>query len=101
MLKIKYICVCLLMLAPIGAMAANNLSGHKIYQRQCAICHGQNGISSMASAPSFKRGEGLFKPDFALLAHLQKGKNACPSFQGMLREKEMFDVIAYIRTLYP
>ena len=81
--------------------AASSADGSKIYQRNCVICHGADGISTMANAPSFKRGQGLFKSDFALIEHLQRGKNACPSFMGILREKQMRDVIAYIRTLFP
>lgn len=81
--------------------AASTAEGSLVYQRNCAVCHGMDGIASMANAPNFKRGQGLFKSDFALIEHLQRGKNACPSFLGILRDKQMYDVIAYIRTLFP
>ncbi len=91
----------LLALSPIAGNAASAKDGRDLYQRHCTFCHGGDGISSMPSAPSFKRGEGLYQSDFALLEHLQKGKNACPSFLGIMREREMYDVIAYLRTLFP
>ena len=90
-----------LAMAPIQGHAGSTQDGRDLYQRHCVMCHGMDGNSSMANAPSFKRGEGLFKSDFALLEHLQKGKNACPSYLGVMRDREMYAVIAYIRTLFP
>ena len=101
MRKISYLIVGLVVLGQSIAMAAGSGEGQKIYQRDCAMCHGVQGISVMASAPSFKRGQGLLKSDFALKEHIKKGKNACPSFIGILRDQQIFDVIAYMRSLYP
>lgn len=101
MLKFKLLLLYLVLFLPAQLMAASTAEGQKLYQQNCVMCHGMNGISMMANAPSFKRGQGLFKSDFALLDHLKKGRNACPSFMGILRKQDMFDVIAYIRTLYP
>lgn len=101
MLKPNLLLFYLALLASTQLMAASTAEGRKLYERNCVSCHGMNGISMMANAPSFKRGEGLFKSDFALQEHLKRGKNACPSFMGIMREQEMFDVIAYIRTLFP
>ena len=82
------------------AQAANTNEGKKLYDRHCAMCHGLQGKSTMANAPNFKRGEGLFKSDFDLQAHIKKGKNACPAFTGLLKPQQIFDVIAYLRTFY-
>lgn len=101
MLKFKLLLLYLMLFLPVQLMAASTIEGQQLYQRNCVMCHGMDGNSMMANAPSFKRGQGLFKSDFALLDHLKKGRNACPSFMGILREQDMFDVIAYIRTLYP
>lgn len=101
MLKPRLLLLYLVMLLPLPLMASSTVEGQKLYQRNCVTCHGTNGISMMANAPSFKRGEGLFKSDMTLQQHLKKGRNACPSFLGILREQDMFDVIAYIRTLFP
>lgn len=101
MMKSKLLLIYLVLLLPVQSMASSTIEGQKLYRQNCAMCHGMNGISTMATTPSFKRGQGLFKSDFVLLEHLKNGRNACPSFMGILREQDMHDVIAYIRTLYP
>jgi mono/diheme cytochrome c family protein len=83
------------------AYASDINQGRKIYQQNCSICHGENGNSTMANAANFKRGEGLFQSDQSLLKRIQAGERACPAFRGILTEQKIFDVIAYIRTLYP
>ncbi len=83
-----------------SVMAANTALGKQIYKQNCSICHGIQGISSMPSAPDFKRGNRLMQSDFAIVEHLKKGKNACPTFIGILKKQQMFDVIAYLRTFY-
>ena len=49
--------------------------------------------------PDFSRSNILFRPDTALFASVKAGKGAMPGFLGILRERELFDVIAYLRTL--
>ena len=82
-----------------AALASDVANGGKIYQRYCAMCHGNNGNSVMAGAANFNRGEGLFQSEYSLLARIKSGKNACPAYRGILSEQEIFDVIAYTRTL--
>jgi mono/diheme cytochrome c family protein len=83
-----------------GNLLASDIgNGRQIYQRHCAMCHGQNGDSVMAGAANFNRGEGLFQSEYSLLARIKSGKNACPAYRGILSEQKIFDVIAYIRTL--
>ena len=96
--------ICLAIFLAIAVNTAQSASikeGGSVYQRECAMCHGMSGMSSMAGAPNFKRGQGLMKPDVSLVEHLKNGKNACPSFLGILRDRQMYDVVAFIRTLYP
>jgi len=90
----------ILLQSPSLVQAANTNEGKKLYDRNCAMCHGTQGTSTMANAPDFKHGEGIFKSDFALQKHILKGKNACPAFIGLLKQQQIFDVIAYLRTLY-
>lgn len=97
----KYILITMLLVNFFNtAQSASLIEGNNVYQRECAMCHGVNGMSSMAGAPDFNRGQRLMKPDASLVEHLKNGKNACPSFLGILRENQMYDVVAYIRTLY-
>lgn len=64
------------------------------------MCHGINGQSTMAGASNFNRGEGLFQSDQKLLERIKNGKRACPAYRGILTEQKIFDVIAYVRTLF-
>ncbi|VAX01449.1 hypothetical protein MNBD_GAMMA22-1958 [hydrothermal vent metagenome] len=86
--------------SPMWLYAANTTQGKLLYDQNCSICHGAQGISTMSSAPNFKRGEALSQSDFTLLKHINSGKNACPAFIGILQQQQVFDVIAYLRTLY-
>ncbi len=79
--------------------AADSIKGDKIYQQNCSNCHGTHGVSNISGVADFSRGEGLFKSDVELLKLLQRGKGMMPAYQGRLSDKELLDVIAYMRTL--
>jgi cytochrome c6 len=89
-----------LLLAGGAAQAGDTNKGRQMYGTHCAICHGQSGRSTMAGTPNFDRGEGLLRPDSELLASIRSGKNACPAFRGILTDREILDVIAFLRTLH-
>jgi cytochrome c6 len=80
--------------------AADTIKGGRLYATNCALCHGASGISVMPGAPNFARGDGMLRPDMTLLAAIRTGKNAMPAFQGMLADRDIMDVIAYLRTLH-
>lgn len=82
---------------PVGA--ANVMEGQQIYNQHCIGCHGMGGMSPIPNAPNFARGERLMQPDMALLQTIKAGKMTMPSFNGMLRDQQILDVIAYLRTL--
>lgn len=79
--------------------AADVFKGKQIYSTSCSICHGHAGIATFPGAPNFARKEGILKPDFTLLSTIRSGRNAMPAFQGILSDRDIMDVIAYIRTL--
>nr|MDP2191910.1 cytochrome c [Rhodoferax sp.] len=89
-----------LLLACGAAQGADTNKGRQLFAANCAICHGQTGRSVMPGAPNFDRGEGLLRPDFTLLTAIRSGKNAMPAFQGILPDRDILDVIAYLRTLH-
>ncbi|TNF86904.1 MAG: c-type cytochrome [Gammaproteobacteria bacterium] len=89
-----------LILATSPAVASDINLGRSIYQRHCVSCHGADGSGSMAGAPDFRRGRGLMQSDQALVSRIENGKRACPAYRGILKEQEILDVIAYIRTLF-
>ncbi len=79
--------------------AADIARGGQTYALHCAGCHGPAGQGVMPGAPRFNRGERLLQSDLALLNTVKTGKNAMPAFMGVLRDREILDVIAYVRTL--
>lgn len=88
-----------LLLAMTAARAADTQNGAKLYAQYCLSCHGANGKGSFAGVPDFSRSNTLFRSDGALFASIRAGKGAMPGFLGILRERDLFDVIAYLRTL--
>lgn len=83
----------------IPGRAADIIKGRQIYLMHCASCHGATGISVMPGAPSFARNESMFQPDMTLVRSIRNGKNVMPAYMGILTDREMFDVVAYLRTL--
>lgn len=81
------------------ALAADVAQGQRLYQIHCAACHGARGESMIPNAPNFSRGERLMQADFALMATIRSGKVSMPAFAGVLRDQQILDVIAYLRTL--
>lgn len=80
--------------------AADTFKGRQLYTANCSVCHGANGRSVIPGAPNLDRGDGMMRPDFTLLAAIRSGKNAMPAFQGILTDRDIMDVIAYMRTLH-
>lgn len=86
-------------LAASPAAAADVQRGGTIYASHCAVCHGANGNPVMPGAPNFRRIGSLMRPDLQLLSVIRSGKGAMPGYFGVLRDREILDVIAYLRTL--
>jgi len=84
---------------PFIGVAADIMQGRNHYETYCRSCHGGDGRGVIAGAPDFSRGQGLMKPDAALASGLRSAKGGMPSFQGILREQQLLDVVAYLRTL--
>lgn len=82
-----------------NSCAADIAKGGKLYAKHCATCHGVDGVNVMPDAPNFAISERLLRPDVFILATIKEGKNAMPSYQGALKDQDILDVIAYIRTL--
>ena len=81
------------------ASGADIVRGAELYQRYCANCHGQTGLSTWPGAPNIARREGMMQADQALLQKLRAGRGAKPAFQGLMTDPEILSVIAYSRTL--
>ena len=83
----------------ITASAADIGKGGALYATHCATCHGANGRPVMPCTPDFRRMEGLMRPDTQLLHSIRAGKGPMPAYFGVLRDREILDIVAYLRTL--
>ncbi len=81
------------------AQAADPLKGAKTYNERCSDCHGPRGVPTMPGVPDFSRNQRLMQTDMDLIKTISVGKGMMPAFQGVLSEREILDVIAYLRTL--
>jgi cytochrome c6 len=82
-----------------STQAGDVLRGGELYQRHCASCHGAGGKPVLPTAPDFTRHNTLLKPDLTLLAAIRKGRGAMPAYDGVLREREILDIVTHLRTL--
>jgi cytochrome c6 len=93
----------LLLVAGLGfaapGFAADINNGGRLYSLHCAGCHGANGVPTMVGAPDFKRSQVLLRPDAQLAQSLKRGRGAMPAYLGIMNERELLDVVAYLRTL--
>lgn len=80
------------------SMALDLVNGRKIYERHCMGCHSPAGQGVMPNMPNFERGDRLFKTDRELIDSVRDGNGVMPSFNGILDDRQMEDVVAYLRT---
>jgi cytochrome c6 len=79
--------------------AGSVFDGREVYQQYCLGCHGPSGEGMMPGMPNFSRGERLFRSDRELIEAVKDGNGVMPAFYGILKEKEIEDVVAFLRTL--
>jgi cytochrome c6 len=81
------------------AHAGDPLRGAGLYQQHCTSCHGSSGRPVLPTAPDFTSVDALLKPDMALVASIRAGRGAMPAYQGQLRDRDILDIVAHLRTL--
>lgn len=81
------------------AQAADTKRGGEVYNQHCVNCHGQRGVPMMPGVPDFSRGQRLMQSDLDLIKAISRGRGMMPSYQGLLSESDILNVIAYLRTL--
>ncbi len=94
-------CLMLLLLVLIGgegAWASDVFKGREIYMRECMACHGNAGEGNMPGLPNFQESQTLFKTDSALYDIIRDGRGIMPGFGGLLKDEEIRDVTAYLRS---
>lgn len=81
------------------ASAADHRRGGSLFQEHCAMCHGATGAPAIGGVPDLRRGLAMMRPDRQLLATLRNGRTTMPGYLGRLSDRDLLDVIAYMRTL--
>jgi cytochrome c6 len=81
------------------AQAADPQQGVKFYTKHCQNCHGATGVAQMPGVPDFSRSQGLLRSDNDLLQFIRNGSGMMPAYRGLLSDRDILDVIAYLRTL--
>jgi cytochrome c6 len=89
----------LLALASLQAFGGDTLHGAELYRQHCSACHGAGGRPVLPTAPDFTQHTTLLKPDLTLLAAIRRGSGAMPSYDGVLRDRDILDIVAHLRTL--
>ncbi len=79
--------------------AADVQRGAELYRQHCAACHGPGGRPVLPGAPDFTQPMALLKPDLKLLESMKSGRGAMPAYAGLLRDRELLDLVAHLRTL--
>lgn len=72
----------------------------ELFQRNCAICHGQEGEGRQVgtlNVPSLRAGRAAADPDDRLLAQIQNGGNGMPPFKWSLTDDQMQDLLRFVR----
>lgn len=89
-----------LALCAASAEAADVMRGRDLYAAHCAVCHGPSGVPRMPGAPGFSRGEAMFQPDGALLQRIRVGRNTMPAYEGVLPDRDILNIVAFLRTMH-
>ncbi len=84
--------------APVAAVD-DLAAGKAVYDRYCMGCHGPNGEGMMPGMPNFALGERLNTTDRDLAERIRQGNGVMPGFAGILSDREIEEVVAYIRSL--
>ena len=85
-------------LGAVPAQASDPLRGSDLWSLHCQVCHGARGRPLLPAAPDLSQPQALFKPDTTLLAAIRSGRGAMPAFQGLLRDRDILDIVAHMRT---
>jgi cytochrome c6 len=83
-----------------AAHAGDPGRGQPVYAMHCVHCHGETGRPVWPGTPDFKRSTVLLQPDARLVAAIRRGRGPMPGYAGVIRDRDMPDLVAYLRTLH-
>ncbi len=87
-----------------GIVAAAQGSGANTYKAKCMMCHAADGSGNTPAGkatktPPFNSPEMLKMSDTEFISYTKNGRGKMPAYSGKLTDKEIIDVVTYIRTL--
>lgn len=89
------------LVGPAQVLAAGDIfRGKELYQQKCASCHGADGKPAMLGIPDFSRGEAVLKTYEELAEVVRSGRGMMPGFRSQMKDQDVFDVVAFIKTLF-
>jgi len=94
---IPFVLFVLLQLSFFTAMANDLAKGREIFIQKCMGCHGEAGQGKLPGQPNFNEGEAFFKSESVLIDIVRDGKGVMPSFNGLLSEEDIRNVVAYVK----
>jgi mono/diheme cytochrome c family protein len=69
------------------------------YKAKCSVCHGADGKGGKMGTRDFASPEVKAETDAQLTEIITKGKGKMPAYDGKLKDTEIKDLVAYIRSL--
>jgi len=96
--QILFIIFVLMQMIIMHASANDVFKGREVFMRECMVCHGAAGEGKLPGLPNFKESKSLFKTDATLINIIRDGKGVMPSFNGLLSDEDIRNVVAYVRT---
>ncbi len=73
-----------------------SLHGKALYNAQCAICHGNDGIAGLSGAKNLETSQ---KSNDEILSIINKGKNTMPKMDGKFNDQELKALVQYVKEL--
>jgi cytochrome c6 len=70
--------------------------GRGVYEANCARCHGVDGAKRTWGAFDLRKSR---MNDTAVITQIRSGKGIMPSFKNKLSEREINEVLRYVKTL--
>lgn len=93
--------VALLVCAAIGVCSSSAVAqdAAATYKAKCAMCHGPDGKGGKMGTRDFASPDVQKETDAQLTEIITKGKGKMPSYDGKLKDTEIKDLVAYVRSL--
>jgi mono/diheme cytochrome c family protein len=100
--RIRIFAIALVVSCSASAVAQGR--GEETYKSKCTSCHAADGSGNTSAGkatktPPFSSPEMLKMSDAEFILYTKNGRGRMPAYASRLSDKEIADVVAYIRTL--